>query len=387
MDYKNYADVITEKSFASKVDDPVELHILKKTVQQFLNNVRSSKQKKALGKILQAMQWFTDEEVFKVIKSKLLYQFYEDYNILKIKDKSDKSSSNYYIRRLINHGVKSDLEVINFNGIRTIDKEKYLVIVDDFIGTGDTIIDFIKSYYDEYKIAIVFHTISEEGYVRFLDLESKGKIKIIGNLHNIVYSYRDVIKDDYVMNFVKKVANSNTNPKYMLGYKKQGLLVTFNGKCPNNNLDLIWSNDILFNGYSWTPVLGRKIAYQRIFFVKYEVIKKHGRLLKSLFNEYQDVLNDIRQLKICLCVHVGYDSINELIDICGYDTRQEIDIDLEFLITSKFLLLNNETLFIKNYDIEAGISNMFNHVIIKEKAKLGYMKNKSNRDVVRMYRP
>lgn len=158
----------------------------------------------------------------------------------------------------LNSIIKRKTDV--YDGIKSI------VFVDDIIGTGKTVTDYLKLFIDFLKgkkVYLLVFEVSEEAYDKVMQFGKDNEINI-----NITYinKHKKAFCEGYIFN--KEDADKartvlenrelllwNNNNKYVLGFGTSELLVAFWSNTPNNTLSTFWCEN---KNLSWTPLFPRK---------------------------------------------------------------------------------------------------------------------------------
>ena len=130
--------------------------------------------------------------------------------------------------------------------------DSILILVDDFVGTGETAIDVCKIFLDKTYSGSKLNP--ESVFIVSIVAQSEGVIKVKKELNvNLVSdTIRDKgISDGYSSNAVaekielmlsieSKICSKKFLKKYSLGYGKSEALVSFMNKTPNNTFPFYW---------------------------------------------------------------------------------------------------------------------------------------------------
>lgn len=137
-------------------------------------------------------------------------------------------------------------------------EKSYLILIDDFSGTGKSISDFIdaiKKYILTLKIEIIIFCIhiTEDAEKKIMDTSIKNgieiKIAFVQKTEKYFINNKELEKKFY--EFEKDIVNPGKY--YNLGYKNTQALVSNFRNTPNNTLSLFWhEND------QWKPLFKRK---------------------------------------------------------------------------------------------------------------------------------
>ncbi|SIK21283.1 Uncharacterised protein [Mycobacteroides abscessus subsp. abscessus] len=166
---------------------------------------------------------------------------------------NEKIKSGTFVSYLFNsHKLSRVDEIYNFTNIPIViknqlsdkddNKNTLIVLVDDFIGSGNSAKNSVKYFINNYKIdnlAIIALTCMTEGYKNIKDIN----IPIFYGKK--VITIKEVFNDTELENAKKVISLLNSKYKfksknYLFGYKESmSTIITL--RTPNNNLPFIWS--------------------------------------------------------------------------------------------------------------------------------------------------
>lgn len=198
----------------------------------------------------------------------------------------------YYLKKTPSFSNKriTLLEKEDFN---SIGDNANLVVVDDFSGTGNTIIEFVNLIKDKlpnnYKISVLTIAYMQEAKIT---IENSG-FNIYGNLRNSVFNKRGSVFGYYprmkaVREFCFQYGNliyplEKYNKKkirlHPLGFGNSQVLLGFEHSIPNNVLPIIWA-DKKIKGKNWIPIFPRR---GKLLIDKANEIKQNEKYWTSIF--------------------------------------------------------------------------------------------------------
>ncbi len=263
-------------------------------IRVWLSQVDNHKEQRVLFKLLRRLRFFSDSEIraaFKELHDKIRLKIPVYIRTSKAQRRKDvlvtyvdgpgKSGAQfcslYAEENLISTSCIKEISEINSwsekgkplpEGINTI------VIVDDFIGTGRTLVDGITMFYEKNKSLIIQSNVSV--FVVVIAATSKGELLVRQKLSDLdseadlqihefvgddlfAFSENSRIWDDKSELFFAKDLCQRLGVKIdkqrPLGYGGEGLLVVFSRNCPNNTLPIIHSRGRGEN--SWNPLFER----------------------------------------------------------------------------------------------------------------------------------
>lgn len=202
----------------------------------------------------------------------------------------------YYTKEIYEIEVKNELA----DKHKLLNNKKYLIMIDDYSGTGSTIKDFIgiiKKYIPEHIKLIIFCIhITEDAKNVLEDFFDKEKIdcQIISVETSKKYFHNNPVNEDLIKKFETNFVKPKRN-KDILGFNKtQSVLTTFMNT-PNNTLSLFWSESIEDGG--WRPIFARKDKNGKIG--KLSDVLDLGKKIKWYF-KYKKIPENISEQLILL---------------------------------------------------------------------------------------
>lgn len=146
-------------------------------------------------------------------------------------------------------GKTLEIEPLSYELLRKLDSNSLLIIVDDFLGSGDTFFEMINNFPQlgskKESIIVISLVSMEEGFNKvkkagFNIYTGKSRKKGISELmpENKRDKYLDLMK-----NIEKKI---NTRAEFSLGYKQSEALISMI-RTPNNTFPVFWKKNKYFN--------------------------------------------------------------------------------------------------------------------------------------------
>lgn len=175
-----------------------------------------------------------------------------------------------------------------------LSNKKYLILIDDYTGSGKTIIDFIiliKKYVgDDIRLIIYcIHAtkVSKNTVNEFLSVEGiKGQIE----------SYEE--SDMYFANAYEKqnIIKSFGKFRNPLGYDETESVLTTYRNTPNNTLELFWNDNLIDNG--WCSLFPRDKKNEGSYKFMSDWVKERNKL--QWFMTYKEIPEEIRDQTVVL---------------------------------------------------------------------------------------
>lgn len=322
---------------------PEEEILLYNLLQKVLLNEKKKINKNKLLKIIEEVNCYRNDEIndYIAFNIEMVKEKYNEIYFL-IKNKLD-SSNHSIISTLLKDGFLEKKNLIFYSkkdGIEQKDiKEKSIIlIIDDYIGSGKSIIDILKSIENNYtkkKIGIISGIWQEKALIKIKEYITEKERKndyIFYNDRCIKeISYIEKYKDnEVILNYIRDKCITCKDKDYKFGYKNTGAMITINGLSPNNNISLLWRDD-LGNENIWIPPFRRHFNNRVIQIHKEKILKEPYFNLKKYYNNFlYKELFSFEEFKMLLLIFNSYSiNIQQLTDLLGFDTDEETKITIE----------------------------------------------------------
>ncbi|TWD92208.1 hypothetical protein FB550_12020 [Neobacillus bataviensis] len=181
-----------------------------------------------------------------------------------------------------------------FNNSFKTNDAKNLVLLDDIIGTGDTLMDFIIRCSTDPNTCKLFH--NKKIYIFSMVMSKEARSRILRDLGYLGYESNIISKciidksldieisfaneedrekaKQIVRSYEKKVAS---DPLYIMGYKKSQALISFYFNTPNNTFSTFWES---CEEKPWYSVFPRREDP-----VQFEIEEQENVILKNIREE------------------------------------------------------------------------------------------------------
>lgn len=238
--------MIEQKLNQLQIDDPEANSNIEERYNAWISNI-SKENKFVFEKIFCDIKYYSERELRKRLQElfssiNTTEDFLDDTLILFIESQSSKYNSSFFITGFL---VQANNIAKNFCTLEEYKAKKYnpsnIVLCDDFIGTGKTIIDYITKNFDILKDKVI--------YLLCIHCMNDGKINLLqyakdNGLNLTLQSF--AISDKYLTNSNKEMLEpylvecKKLKLNNALGYRKsEANIVTYNNT-PNNTLSVIW---------------------------------------------------------------------------------------------------------------------------------------------------
>lgn len=376
--YETLEPIVSSIDFNSEI----EKNIFQNRVIKFLRNDLNYNNQKELIKIISKINWFNTKQINDFIIRNIKKILNDNIMIFQFKD-TVTSSSNTMISFISNEGMCEDNQVLSKEDILNNDLSMFddVLILDDYLGSGDTIIDSLTKILKKVKtkkIYIVIYAAQNLAIERLKKFGNKNDLNI-----EIIYKERLDTYIEYLepktQNYVNTICNLCSESDFKLGWKNSGALVAINKCSPNNNISMIWNSHINYNGNRWIPLLSRELNIETWNKKNKYIIKKNTMFLKEYYEKkFKTKFNryNISYLEFEFLVYSYgcYLTPYELIENNYFQTINEFQIFIENLLNNKLIELKNNYIIISN-------QNLYNEIgkVIKEvyKRNNSFKKEKS----------
>lgn len=309
-----------------------------------LENEESYISKKMLLETIKRIDWFDEFYINTYFNSfiiKVLEEYGNDsYFILKRKE----SGSNFnIIINFLKQGRITNENIINYYCIdntknyvlenKRIPENSTIIILDDYVGSGDTIIkiiDNVEDLYSNYNVIIGAYIWQKyglekiENYIKNSSFHNKYEI----NYEGIIYenNYKEKLSNNKILlDYVETICSGARNCKY--GYQDIGAMLVIDGIAPNNNISMIWYDKIIYKGAKWIPIFNTEYNNQWIINHKERILKSSERELRLLYREFIYKNKYVYEEFIIILLLFNLYCVNrkKLKAILGVDTFEEVD--------------------------------------------------------------
>lgn len=353
---------IAEEKINKKYQKEYKALIIENYVK-FLDNEKEIADKERLLKILENVKWYSNaniDEFFSKTITEILNNTIGDLFCI---SKNKRTSSCYsIITNLLMQGKLEENNLIIYDKktktleYKNIVENSTILIIDDYSGSGESIINIAKAIENKYsnnKVLILCYVWQKKAIKiikrmkKFFDKKLNNDYEIIEEGIVLEDSYKEKFdKDNATMNYIKDICEccKQTNVKY--GYRKIGAMLTFNGISPNNNISMLWNNNIEYNNSRWFPVFNREYSLELL------VRKKNEYLIKNkteIFELYQEsfLKEDItyEEFTVLIILFNTYSIRKEYIkEALGFDTLEEITEIIEKFVSCGIITYSIENI-------------------------------------------
>ena len=322
-----------------------EKELLYNLLQKVLLNEQTKVNKNNLLDVIEEVNCYKDLEINDYINATITHiiknETREIYMILKEKI----SSSNHtIISKVLKDGLLEEYNIIKYskdNGIelKEVKENSVILIVDDYVGSGKTIIDILKeleNYYNNQNVKIISYIWQEKAinkineYINETERINNYEIHIDEN-SIIEKSFKERYEENSrIFKYIKDTCNTCRDKRCRFGYNKTGAMLTINGLSPNNNISMLWRDD-LGDERTWIPPFNRDISAITMQIKKEKIIKESYSNMRKFYESfsYKDTLSFDEFKMLLLLFNSYYIKIEQIKDLLGLDTYEDTEHIIE----------------------------------------------------------
>lgn len=322
-----------------------EKEFLYNLLNKVLLNEQTKVNKNKLLDVIEEVNCYKDLEINDYINATITHiistEDREKYMILKEKI----SSSNHtIISKVLKDGLLEESNIIKYskdNGIefKEIKENSVILIADDYVGSGKTIIDILKEIennYNNQNVKIIAYIWQEKAinkineYINETERNNNYEIHIDEDII-IEKSYKERYEEDSsIFKYIKETCNTCRDKRCKFGYNRTGAMITINGLSPNNNISMLWRDD-LGNEKTWIPPFNRDISAITMQIKKEKIIKESYFGMRKFYDSffYKDILSFDEFKMLLLLFNSYYIKIEQIKDLLGLDTNDDTENIIE----------------------------------------------------------
>jgi len=267
--------------------------VLKSMFMKYLLNAKNNTEQELILKIIKNISWHWDVIIDEYISNTIVDLFDErsiiinhlGYNFKKKEICTEKASSspNKIYASLAKDGCVSDqaiVKLVEFKDYKNIEK---IFLVDDFIGSGSQILNVLnfleeKGICDK-TIYIITYACYELGEFNINKFNEKSKNNVILEYKIMENNYLKKLLDEDLIRYINSICERCSSSDFKFGYLDCGCMVSMNGSSPNNNVSLLWSDDIA----NWNKLLDRDINITILANKKNNYIRENKGIILKFF--------------------------------------------------------------------------------------------------------
>lgn len=364
--YETLEPIVKSIHFNSEI----EKDIFQNRVIKFLRNDLNDDNQKELVKIISKINWFSTKQINDFIMRNVKKILNNNIIIFQFKDKVT-SSSNTMISFISNEGMCEDNQVLTKDEIFGNDLSMFdgVLILDDYLGSGDTIIDDLSQIINAVrtkKIYVVVYAAQNLALKKLESFRNKNDLNLEVIYKEKLNTYIEYLEPE-TQKYVNTICNLCSEHDFKFGWKNTGALVAINKCSPNNNISMIWNNNINYNGNRWIPLLNRELSIEAWNKKNKYIIKKNTMILRKYYEEkFEKKFNkyNISYLEFEFLVYSYgcYLTPYELIENDYYQTANEFQMFIKNLLDNKLIELKNNYIIISSKNLYNEIGNVIKKI-------------------------
>ena len=319
-----------------------EKEILFNFLQKVILNEQTKENKNKLLEVIKNVNCYKDCEIISFINTaieKIIREYPEEKYVI-IKEDID-SSNHSIVSNLVKYGYFSPKNIIKYSKNKGIE-DKYIkdneiiMIIDDYIGSGRTIIDILKEIENKYNnknikiIGCIWQNNAIKNINKYIKKIRNNKYEIYDKNIIIENSYIEKCKEDNIIRYIEDRCNKCKNTDFKFGYNNTGAMIAINGIAPNNNISMLWRND-LGDNRDWIPPFNRDINCLVMQKKKEKLIKESYSEILNYYKQfyYKDIYTFEEFKMLLLLFNSYYIKINQITKLLGLDTNEDAEEILE----------------------------------------------------------
>lgn len=356
-------------------NDSIEENLFKERLIKFINNDSDEQNQIKLLKVVNNIKWYRTPEITAYIISEASHQIDEYSIVYQFKEKIE-SSNTYFISSISYEGIITEEQIMGeedilFTGIpRHIQK---IVLIDDYLGSGETIIKAIKKVLPivkNRKIVVISCLCQKSASIAINLFKTRNKLDVVIKYKVLLNSFREYLDYD-TSSLVEEICSNCKNPQLINGWGGVGAMVSINTISPNNNIPIIWYDDISWDGsIQWFPLLNRSYNIKRFSQRTKSLIKKEKVFLIYYYKEKlnKSVLNiTYDEFEFLIYSYNCYYTKEELVYNNYFESVEELNTFLLNMLSNEIIEIKNNSIIILNSDVLLEIKKVFKELREKNK--------------------
>lgn len=308
--------------------------ILKNAILRYIDNGTTLKEKQYILNLVKNISWYWNTQISDYFCD-VINKYFNRMNTLIIDYTDEKKKSPYsnstaeILHCLSNSGIIMDDEFVKIEDLKTIPNNiTTLILIDDFIGSGNSIIKQIKRIDDmgikNKKIMILSYICHIVGKQQIEDYRSKNELFLYFEKLENSYLYKGMEKD--LIRYINKICQRCKKNELRYGYGECGSMVSINFVSPNNNLSMLYGKNI----DDWDSLLDRNLNLIVLHERKIKLLSRNQHILRNFYNNNFQLKLTFDEFKLLLLIYncsgiseellkefhfcATIDDVNELID-------------------------------------------------------------------------
>lgn len=373
----------SENAVEDKTYYPFDTEFYKQYFLTFIENETHNFNKALLVNVLENITWYKQTQINSFFNRVMTEEIF-DYDYILAYKNTISSSSNNIISNLRQLGIISD-EIIELTKINYKVSNKTIIILDDYVGSGNTLINNVLKniHFVSCKfiiIAYVWQDLAISNFIIFLKKYKCNNVEIYKKNIIIEKGFEHKVNDVKTINYIKKICSGLIHSPDIYGYNNTGAMISLMGVSPNNNISMIWRDDIVNNGEKWIPLLDREIGVKMILKYRIEVFKNNTRLLFQYYKKIDkkvDLTFEEYEVVYLYFVkkNISYEEINKIL---GFDNYNQIKVITDKLKNKKLISIIDEKILFTNKLLINNMKDLTNSIFVKIKKEGKERKKKTD---------
>ncbi len=281
--------------------------ILKNAILRYIDNGSTLKEKEHILNLVKNISWYWNTQITDYFCDTINEHFNPmDTLIIDYTDekkKSPYSNSTAEISHCLSaSGIIMDDEFVKIKDLNTISNNiRTLILIDDFIGSGSSIIKQIKRIDDmgikNKKIIILSYICHSVGKQRIEEYRSQNELSLYFEKLETSYLHKGMEKD--LIRYINKICQRCKKSELRYGYGECGSMVSINFVSPNNNLSMLYGKNI----DDWDSLLDRNLNLIILRERKIKLLSRNQHILRNFYNNNVKSELDFDEFKLLLLIY------------------------------------------------------------------------------------
>ena len=335
-------NVVCNMQFDNKLDEEIFTNRLYKYIKNDEMNY------KRILKIVSKLKWIKSKEINDFFISYMKKNYSELMAFIDFKGKAQ-SSSTHLISLISDEGLCDDLQVIQIKDIKEdrIKEFDKLLFIDDYIGSGETILSAIEGIWNiikEKEIIIVAYASQEKAIININKKYSEIKIdcKLILNRYSDEFDKSEIY-------YIEEVCKCCKDQRMQLGYNEAGAYVVLNKVAPNSDISMLWNPRIEYKGKHWMKLFDRQVRLEILSKKNNALIKNNSMLLMQKYNDLKRKYSlSFKEFEFLVYSFGCYYTKHQLLDDNYFDSENEYHEFTKYLFNKEYKKKKNGYIIIIN---------------------------------------
>jgi hypothetical protein len=355
-------DVVCSLNFDNKLYEEIFASRLYKFV---LNDEKHYQQ---ILKIVAGLKWIKNKEVHDYFV-KYFKDNYSEKNLFINYKINPKSSSSRLLSLISGEGLCNDFQIVNISDLtpEIVQNFDNIYFIDDFIGSGSTIIGAIDTIWEIVKdknLYIVCYATQDLGLYNIAQKFSA--IKLVPEI--VLEDYKSKY-DKKTVAYIRSICKLCPEKDMKYGYNLAGAYVVLHNVAPNSDISMLWHPKIIYNNNKWIRLFDRELSLEILTKKNKDMIKSNGMLLRLKYNELKRKYKlSFDEFEFLVYSYGCYYTKNQLLDDKYFDSEEEFNTFVNNLIDNDYLSVKKGYIIIKNKSLYYDVGKVIDY-LYKEKIK------------------